>query len=331
MRDVSNESTDATDNSLPRLLLVEDSKTSARLVTNALRDRYRVLHAHDGAEAWDVLARNDRIDLIITDIQMPNMNGHELLSKIRASDSPETRALPVIVMTTADDTADRDRAFASGANDFIYKPVDVVELQARVAVHQKLATTIRELEASRRRLTEQAMTDPLTKLRNRRAFTEVSSHHSMLAKRHGSELSVVALDIDHFKQVNDTHGHSGGDEALKAVARTIAETIRGSDIPARVGGEEFMILLPNTGRVGAGIIAERVRSAIERTPVRIGDVDVPLTLSGGVASFGQDGEDFERLIDIADKRLYLAKQKGRNRIVLRDAKASAEPEVTSPD
>lgn len=326
-----NEQTEPTDNPLPRLLLVEDSKTSAALVTSALRDRYRVLHARDGVEAWDALSRNDAIDLIITDIQMPNMNGHDLLLKIRSSDAPETKALPVIVMTTADDTADRDRAFANGANDFIYKPVDVVELQARVAVHQKLATTIRELEASRRRLTEQAMTDALTKLKNRRAFTEVSAHHFMLAKRHNAELSLVAFDIDHFKRINDTHGHGGGDQALKAVARIITDTIRGSDIPARVGGEEFMILLPNTGRIGAGIIAERVRTAIERTPMRVGDVDVTVTLSGGVASLGADGSDFEQLIDIADKRLYLAKQKGRNRIVLRDAKASAEPEITNPD
>lgn len=277
-----------------------------------------------------MLSRNTAIELIITDIQMPKMDGHQLLLRIRSSEIAEIKALPVIVMTTADDTADRDSAFANGANDFIYKPVDIVELQARTAVHHTLAKTIRELEASRRLLSEQATTDPLTKLKNRRAFTEMCTQQFMLAKRHNSELSVVAFDIDHFKKINDTHGHGGGDQALRAVAQTITETIRGSDLPARVGGEEFMILLPNTGRVGAGIIAERVRLAIEQTPVPVGTVHVPITLSGGVASFGPDGNnDIEQLIEVADKRLYLAKQKGRNRIVMRDGKT--ETEATSPN
>ena len=312
---------------LPRLLLVEDSKTAAALVTNGLRDRYQVLCAGDGAEAWDILSQHTDIDLVVTDIQMPNMNGHELLIRIRSGEIPAIGTLPVIVMTTANDTTDRDRAFANGANDFIYKPIDIVELQARVAVHQKLAATIRALEASQQSLTQQAMTDPLTQLRNRRAFSDISSHHFMLARRHNTELSVVAFDIDHFKKINDTYGHGGGDQALKAVAQTITETIRGSDVPARVGGEEFMILLPNTGRVGAGIIAERVRAAIEQTPVPIGDKHVSVTVSGGIASFGPDGrDDFEQLVETADKRLYAAKQKGRNRIVMREGKVANDAE-----
>src|SRR5262245_61399561 len=124
---------------LPRLLLVEDSETSATLISRHLRGRYQVRHAHNGEEAWKMLLADHRIELIVTDIQMPRMSGHQLLKAIRESSVPQIAAMPVIVMTTADDNKERNQAFAGGANDFVLKPVDPIELQARVGVHQKLA------------------------------------------------------------------------------------------------------------------------------------------------------------------------------------------------
>lgn len=300
---------------LPSILLVEDSQTTRALLSKYLTGTYRLVHAKDGAEAWDVLERSTDIDLVITDINMPRMTGHQLLVKIRKSDEPRFKNLPVIVMTTTDDNVDRNLAFLNGANDFLTKPVDEIELQARVNVHYKLAHTIRELEASRRRLADQATTDPLTHLKNRRAFFENGSKHIAMARRYGTDVSVIVADVDHFKKVNDTYGHHAGDEALIAVSRILLELTRTEDTVARVGGEEFAVLLPDTNRLGAAVLAERMRNAVERERFVLNDNAVTITISIGVASFAVELVDtVDQLLSIADQRLYLAKRNGRNRI-----------------
>lgn len=303
----------------PQILLVEDSLTTAALVGNYLSGSYRILHAKDGAEAWELLQHSAAIELILTDIQMPHLTGHQLLVKIRKSDDARLRNLPVIVMTTADDNVDRNLAFLNGANDFITKPIDELELQARVNMHHKLARTIRELEESRHRLAEQAMTDPLTKLRNRRAFFENGAANLSRARRHNGDLSVMLLDIDFFKKINDTHGHQSGDEALVAVAAILNALARTEDTVARMGGEEFAMLLPDTNLLGTAVLAERVRVAIEKERFILGGKIVHITVSIGIAARSVDPVDsVDQLLGIADKRLYLAKQSGRNRICVND-------------
>ncbi|MEK7697560.1 MAG: diguanylate cyclase, partial [Pseudomonadota bacterium] len=280
---------------------------------------YRILHAKDGAEAWELLQHSAAIELILTDIQMPHLTGHQLLVKIRKSDDVRLRNLPVIVMTTADDNVDRNLAFLNGANDFITKPIDELELQARVNMHYKRARTIRELEESRHRLAEQAMTDPLTKLRNRRAFFENGAKNLARARRHNGDLSVMLLDIDFFKKINDTHGHQSGDEALVAVAAILNALARTEDTVARMGGEEFAMLLPDTNLLGTAVLAERVRVAIEKERFILGGKTVRITVSIGIAARSVDPVDsVDQLLGIADKRLYLAKQSGRNRICVND-------------
>ena len=301
---------------LPSILLVEDSQTTRALLSKYLTGAYRLVHAKDGAEAWEVLERTTDIDLVITDINMPRMTGHQLLVKIRKSDEPRFKNLPVIVMTTTDDNVDRNLAFLNGANDFLTKPVDEIELQARVNVHYKLAHTIRELEASRRRLAEQATTDPLTHLKNRRAFFENGTKQIAMARRYGTDVSIIVADVDHFKKVNDTYGHQAGDEALIAVSRVLLELTRTEDTVARIGGEEFAILLPDTNRLGAAVLAERMRNGVERERFILNDGrEVTITISIGVASFAVELVDtVDQLLSIADQRLYLAKRNGRNRI-----------------
>ncbi len=304
---------------LPHILLVEDSPTTTALLTKYLSGHYRLVHAKDGTEAWDILQRNPDIELVITDINMPRMTGHQLLVKIRKAEDGHIRTLPVIVMTTAQDNVDRNLAFLNGANDFITKPIDEMELQARVNVHYKLARTIRELEGSQRALGEQATTDPLTKLKNRRAFFENGTQQVALARRYDNDLSIIVADIDYFKKVNDTYGHQAGDEALVTVAKIFLSMTRTEDTVARIGGEEFALLLPDTKRLGAAVLAERIRVAVENERFAIGDQIIPLTISIGVASFGVELVDsIDQLLSIADKRLYLAKKNGRNRICIND-------------
>ncbi len=302
--------------SLPRILLAEDSETSAAIVARHLQGKFEVLHARDGLDAWNLLAANPEIEVVITDVQMPRLSGQDLLRKIRHSDVPRVKDTAVLVMTSGNDDSARQEAFANGASDFLAKPVDALELRARVTVHQKLARTIRELETSRQMLQEQATTDPLTRLKNRRAFAELGLRHFALAQRHDIELSVIVLDIDHFKKINDTYGHPAGDQVLMSVANVLTSKTRASDLPARLGGEEFGILLPNTKRSGAALLADRIRVAIQQSQFQLGEHAITVTASAGVAAYGLDGEEsLERLLEVADRRLYLAKQRGRNRVI----------------
>lgn len=304
---------------LPKLLLVEDSPTTTALLSKYLGNSYRILHASDGEEAWQMLERNRDIALVITDIHMPNMTGHQLLVKIRRSDGDHHKNLPVIVMTTADDNVDRNLAFLNGANDFITKPIDEMEMQARVNVHYRLARTIRELESSKKALAEQALTDSLTRLKNRRAFFENGARALSMAQRYVSDLSVILLDIDHFKKINDSYGHQVGDEALIIVANILTELTRTVDTVARIGGEEFAILLPDTNRLGTAVLAERIRKAIEREQFIVTDKIVQITTSIGIASLGVDpAQSIDQLLAVADNRLYMAKESGRNRICVND-------------
>ncbi|MEE8482143.1 MAG: diguanylate cyclase, partial [Acidiferrobacterales bacterium] len=261
----------------------------------------------------------NNIGLVLTDINMPKMTGHQLLVKIRRSKNPLINQIPVIVMTDADDNTDRNLAFANGASDFINKPIDEIELTARVHVHYTLSSTIRELEASREAMRQQATTDPLTRLKNRRAFLEQAEELLALHKRYGTDYSVLMLDIDFFKKINDSHGHDAGDEVLVRISNILVNLARDVDTVARIGGEEFAILLPDTNRLGTAVMAERVRLAIEQSDINIDGIILGLTVSIGIASQGAEQTDNVRdLMRIADKRLYMAKDMGRNRIAVND-------------
>ncbi len=194
-----------------------------------------------------------------------------------------------------------------------------MELQARVQVHYRLARTIRELESSKKALAEQALTDSLTRLKNRRAFFENGARALAMAQRYVSDLSVILLDIDHFKKINDSYGHQVGDEALIVVANILTELTRTVDTVARIGGEEFAILLPDTNRLGTAVLAERIRKTIEREQFVVTDKIVQITASIGIASFGVDrAQSIDQLLVVADNRLYMAKESGRNRICVND-------------
>ncbi|KPK51252.1 MAG: hypothetical protein AMS22_11220 [Thiotrichales bacterium SG8_50] len=308
----------------PGVLLVEDSATTATLLTKYLGDRYRLIQAHDGAQALAHILQDQNVGLVLTDINMPNMTGHQLLVEIRRSKDTYVNQLPVIVMTDANDNTDRNLAFMNGASDFINKPVDELELLARINVHYTLANTIRELELSRQALHRQATTDPLTGLKNRRMFFDNAEECLKMHKRYGSTYSVIMLDIDYFKKINDTHGHDIGDKVLITVAEILPQMTRSVDTVARIGGEEFAVLLPDTNRLGTAVMAERLRSAIEDHDFHIDGTRLKLTVSIGIAS--QDAEVVDNVGDlmrIADKRLYVAKELGRNRIAVNnDGKSS---------
>ncbi len=308
-----------TTKALPLILLVEDSMTSMELISRDLREHYSLLHAHDGEEAWQLLLRASNVDLVVTDVQMPRVSGQELLTRIRQSDNPKIRSLPVIVMTTANDNAEKHLAFLNGANDFLNKPVDPLELQARIRVHHRLTHTIRELEESKKALAELATTDALTQLKNRRLFYAQAEQNLADCRRNERDMSVLVLDIDHFKKVNDTYGHHTGDEVLIRVAKLLSRMVRAVDTVARFGGEEFAVLMPETNKLGAAVLGERIRSVIEKEHIVVDGQTIAVTASLGIATLAAEQvESIDQLLSIADRRLYLAKNGGRNRICISD-------------
>ncbi len=310
----------------PLILIVDDSPTIRMSLRRAVEGEYRPLEADDGEQAWALLQQEPGIELVITDLSMPRLDGFGLTQRIRASEASHLHNLPVIVVTGADDTEAREKAFHTGANDFLTKDSDRIELLARLRAHLKLADTIRQLEASQRELREQANTDPLTGLPNRRFFTQIANKELSLMRRQQEYFAVMMVDIDHFKVVNDTYGHSAGDHVLSAVAHALAQNLREEDTVARIGGEEFAVSSPATNRLASIVLAERLRKAVANLALEYEGSQIPVTISLGIALRPHDGDSLEDLLAVADERLYLAKQQGRNRFCVTDKTPRSEQE-----
>jgi len=308
----------------PKLLIVDDSATIRATLSRAVGDEFDSIEATNGKEALRLLMEDPDIDLVVTDLAMPELDGFGLIKQMRTSESPRLNNMPVIVVTGANDTAAREKAFIAGANDFIAKTSDHVEFLARVRAHVKLAQTIQELEQSRRYLKEQADTDPLTKLANRRSFFSAASSSIAQMKRQNEHFSIIIMDIDHFKRINDTYGHQAGDVVLQQLAMVLSTALREGDILARIGGEEFVVASPYTNRLAAIVLSERLRKAIEASEFVYENNRIPVTISLGIASMTKSDDDVDKLLAVADSRLYLAKQKGRNRICASDKTGRAE-------
>lgn len=301
-----------------KILIVDDSATIRATLARAVKNEFTSIEASDGMDAWNLIENNPKIELVVTDLSMPGLDGYGLINRIRSSDVSRIHNMPVIVVTGANDTEARERAFIEGANDFIAKTSDHVEFLARVRAHQKLAQTISALEESRRFLREQANTDSLTRLPNRRNFFQAATYSLAQMQRRTLDFSVIMLDIDYFKKINDTYGHQAGDYILVEMAKVLSDGMREDDLLARIGGEEFVVASPYTNRLAAIVLAERLRKAVESTEFTYQGNRIPVTISLGLAAMSKNEESVDALLAVADARLYLAKQKGRNRICASD-------------
>ena len=282
----------------PSVLVVDDSDTLREQLCAEL----------DGAgiattQAGDLrsarrLLRDGDFDAVVLDLMLPDGEGTELLG---------AAGPPVIMLTGSGHPELVAAALQAGAHDFVHKPVEAVEIVARVGAAVRTKRLADDLRAANARLEVEARTDVLTGLLNRRYATLELERLLAAAARHGRELSVLMLDIDHFKTLNDAHGHEAGDDVLRTIAGRLGGALRAGDVLARWGGEEFVALLPDTGAGGAAVVAERMRvSAAQATPV---------TISVGCATW-RAGEDAGALVARADGALYEAKRAGRNRVAL---------------
>jgi two-component system cell cycle response regulator len=298
------------------LLLIEDSpahRAEIRRVLESANMFGRIVEASDGIEGLKLLISEQDVDLVLCDLEMPGLDGEKLLQIKEAQLAG--REIPILFLTASTDLDRRVRLLESGASDTITKPFHPADLVARLRLHLKLKLLQDELREKNEVLKGMSTTDHLTKLRTRRYLGEVLAVECLRSKRYKSPLSVVMADLDYFKRVNDTYGHAAGDTVLMDTADVLRESLRATDVAARWGGEEFLIVLPETDVNGAALWAERWREDIERHEFEEPDgKHLKVTISVGVASLTDDMDNQDVLIDSADKALYRAKEGGRNRV-----------------
>ncbi len=286
------------------VLVVDDDPDKLALLEFALTTAgYDVRTAGDGEEALAAVS-SFQPDLVVSDIMMPRMNGYELARRIR--ENPQTRFIPVILQTAAGYRAE-DQRYGSevGALGFISDPTDIDLLLAR-------ASTLLDFKAYLDTCEEEASTDHLTGLANRRRFERQLEREVVRTLRYGHPFCLIMMDIDHFKQVNDNYGHAAGDQVLRLIGKTLQEGTRGIDLAARIGGEEFAIIFTETDLVGALEVAERLRLAINAIEIpAVG----PIAASFGVAECPSSAQTTRELLASADAALYEAKRQGRDRVI----------------
>jgi diguanylate cyclase (GGDEF)-like protein len=294
-------------------LVADDSATIRGALQHHLVERgYGVVQAADGEEALAVI-RSERPDAVLLDVEMPVLDGHSVLRALQAD--PDLAVIPVVFLTARSDADEVVAGLEAGAHDYLRKPFDFAELVARVSAAVRVKQLQDELRRRYDELTLLARLDAVTGIYNR---GHVEEHLAVLCHasgRHRFPVSVVLLDLDRFKDVNDRYGHPAGDAVLRAVALVVGRGLRQEDMPARWGGEELMVVLPYVDSAGAAVVAKRIRAAVCATPVGLpGGESVVVTASVGVC--GGVGLDPADMVARADEALYRAKAAGRNRVEL---------------
>lgn len=296
-----------------KILIAEDDVTSRALLSAILKKSgYLPVVVEDGMKAWETMQEADAPKLAILDWVMPGLDGPEVCRRIR---STLTESPPyLIILTAKGEKGDIVKGLDAGANDFISKPFDKEELQARIRVGQRMVELQTELLETKEALAHKAMHDPLTGVLNRRALFDALHKELKRAQRHQAPLSIGLLDIDHFKQINDSYGHQVGDAVLCALVQEIQKKLREHDLLGRYGGEEFMVVASSSRGTTEENLYERLRTAIAALQVPTAAGEIGITASFGVAN-AEQGTTVDEIVAAADAALYRAKDAGRNCVV----------------
>lgn len=296
-----------------RILVAEDDAASRILLQKVLTKwGYDVVTARTGAEAWEVLTSDSAPDLAVLDWMMPELDGVEVCRRVRALDLSSPPYL--ILLTSRGDKQDIATGLEAGAADYVQKPFDHNELRARLLVGRRFAELNKKLVDAQGELRRQALTDSLTHIHNRRAILMRLGEEMARAPRQNLPLSIGALDIDHFKLVNDNYGHAGGDSVLQTVVERALKALRPYDALGRTGGEEFLIVMPGVGSRDANIVLERIRKIVRASCIDLQGHQLLVTVSIGGAVW--EGESIDDLLARADEALYEAKRSGRDQICI---------------
>lgn len=301
------------------ILIIDDNRTIRQQIMETLSgaDLFETFHeAGDGIEGFKTLL-SEQIDIILCDLEMPGMDGYKFLRMVGSRE--ELMDIPVIMLTSHEEQEAKIRGLEAGASDYVTKPFFPAELLARVKVQLKIKSLQDSLKESNRQLMELSQTDALTGLANRRRLMEILTIEFERSRRNSTPFSLLMIDLDHFKKINDNYGHQEGDIVLRSLAELMRAHLRQYDTAARFGGEEFSLVLPETDPVEAAGVAERIRKEISRMRFSGALENVEITASIGVASTPHPNfEQVDDLLRAADDALYEAKNNGRNRVEIAD-------------
>jgi len=299
-----------------KVLIAEDDKVSRRVLESTLvKWGYEVVACADGSEAWQVLQGEDAPQLVVLDWMMPGMDGVQLCQEIRKRS--EAPYVYILLLTAKSQREDIIVGLEAGADDYLTKPFDSHELKVRLRTGSRILDLQAELISARDSLRFQATHDLLTGLWNRAAILDILNRELARNRRSGSQLGVIMVDVDHFKIINDTYGHLAGDVVLREIARRMRVSMRSYDEIGRYGGEEFLVVAPGCTAPDTLKLAERLRNCLGGEAIALSGRTIQVAGSLGVASSREGQEaDEDWLLRAADAALYLAKQRGRNRVEL---------------
>jgi two-component system cell cycle response regulator len=296
-----------------KVLVADDAPVSRRLLEIALtHEGYEVVLATDGAEALRILEQEDYPRLVILDWMMPKADGVEICRTIRKQ--AREPYVYFILLSAKGERSEIIEGLQAGADDYMIKPFDLSELKARVRSGRRILELEEQLVSAREQLRLQATHDSLTGLLNRAAILEMLQRELARSSREGTPVSIIAVDLDHFKSVNDTYGHQAGDAVLVEATQRMQASLRTYDAIGRCGGEEFLIVSSGCDTRTAAEQAERLRQVVAARPVQCVHGTIPVTVSLGVAAVTGDLMQADELLRVADEALYLAKRNGRNRV-----------------
>ncbi len=312
-----------------RILVIDDDPETARLMRSWYAGRpFEIIDAGNGEAGLEKAAAPQRPDLILLDLKMPGIDGLEVAARLKRDRT--TRNIPVILLTACRDVNAKVGAFNAGADDYVTKPFEFPEVDARIEsmlrrreMLTSLESKVENLTTTNDQLEKLLMVDEKTGLFNFREFQRRLHEEWQRAERYSTPLSLVLLDLDHFKNVNDTLGHPVGDRVLKEFALLVTGGARANDVAARYGGEEFAVILPHTDGEMAARVAERIRAAVREFVFASDEVPTRITVSAGVATFPSEGTEIRSVDDLvraSDRALYAAKDAGRDRVI-RDGSA----------
>lgn len=307
-----------------KIVVLDDNTQNLKLISDVLEDAgYDVSLCLTSNQLLDYLHEEKELpDIIILDVMLPDMDGFEVCKRIKKSE--RTKDIPVIFLSARTETVDIVYGLGIGGVDYITKPFRPIELVARIQTHIEIKNIRDELKEKNielvklnEQLEEYAIKDPLTKLYNRRMMLTKFDEEISRCKRKNDVFSVILLDIDHFKQVNDNYGHNFGDEVLKIFSNLLMNSKRLEDFVARWGGEEFLLILPHTNGKGAYAVAQRIKEKVSEYEYFYNDEKLHITATFGIAEFNKD-DTSEKIIKKADYALYYGKENGRNQIFIYD-------------
>jgi two-component system, cell cycle response regulator len=296
-----------------KILIADDDPVSRQLLKSLLAKwDYDVLAVHDGLEAMRELEKEDAPTLVILDWMMPGLHGVDVIKQLRNQQHQPYRY--VLLVTSKSDKQDILDGLEAGGDDYLTKPFDASELKARLRVGKRILDLQQRLVSALEISEFRASHDGLTGLFNRPAISELLQREVSRCARERRSVSVLMADVDHFKWVNDAHGHLVGDDVLKHVSSLLKYSLRSYDFVGRFGGEEFLVVLPNCAQPEALAIAERIRASVADSTLEIARLTIKATVSLGVSSSLCGSHDANQLVRIADNALYSAKELGRNRV-----------------